>query len=87
MKPPALLYAPPLVYPVIARENRVTGTVVIEAVIDEHGNVTQARVISGPGLLTHAALQAVMHRRYAPTILDGEPVPIRFDVTVAFNLS
>ncbi len=87
MKPPALLYAPPLTYPVIARENRVSGNVVIEAVIDARGNVTQARVVSGPGLLVRAALQAVLRRKYAPTVLDGQPVSIRFDVTVAFNLS
>ncbi|HVB85035.1 MAG TPA: energy transducer TonB, partial [Candidatus Dormibacteraeota bacterium] len=87
MKPPALLYAPPLAYPLIARENHVSGKVVIEAIINELGNVTQARVVSGPGLLVRAALQAVLHRRYAPTILDGQPVPIRFDVTIDFNLS
>lgn len=86
MKPPALLYAPPVRYPLIARESRVTGVVVIEAVIDKHGKVTQARVIRGPGLLAHAALEAVLHRKYAPTILDGQPVSIRFDVKVAFRL-
>lgn len=87
VKPPALLYTPPLAYPLIARENRVTGVVVIEAIIDKQGNVTQARVISGPGLLVRAALQAVLRRKYAPTILDGQPVSIRFDVKVAFSLS
>jgi periplasmic protein TonB len=86
VKPPALLYTPALVYPLLARENHVSGNVVIEAIIDEQGNVTQARVVSGPGLLVRAALQAVLHRKYAPTVLDGQPVSIRFDVTVAFNL-
>ena len=87
MKEPALLYAPPLVYPPVARQAHVQGTVVIEAIIDEKGNVTQVKAISGPGLLTSAALKAVSARKYQPTILDGQPVSIRFDVKVEFKLS
>jgi len=86
MKEPALVYAPPLVYPAVARQAHVSGTVVIEAVIDDKGNVTQVKAISGPALLLEAALKAVSERRYQPTILDGMPVSIRFDVKVQFNL-
>jgi len=87
MKEPTLLYAPPLVYPMVARQAHVSGTVVIEAVIDDKGNVTQVKAISGPALLLNAALKAVSERKYEPTILDGLPVSIRFDVKVQFNLS
>ena len=47
---------------------------VIDALIDERGDVTEARAISGPGLLIPAALAAVIKRRYEPTLLNGEPV-------------
>jgi protein TonB len=87
MKEPRLLYAPPIIYSPIARNAHVEGAVIVEAIIDEHGNVTQARVLSGPGLLLGSALQAVAGRRYEPTILDGEPVAIQLTVTVLFKLS
>lgn len=87
MKEPRLLYAPPLEYSPIARQAHVQGTVILEAVIDEQGNVTQVRAISGPGLLFQSAIKAVVGRKYEPTYLDGQPVAIRLDVTVNFHLS
>lgn len=87
MKEPALVYAPPVIYPPVARQAHVQGTVVIEAIIDDKGNVTQVKAVSGPALLMSAALKAVSERKYQPTMLDGQPVSIRFDVKVDFKLS
>jgi periplasmic protein TonB len=87
MKEPRLLYAPPVVYSPIARQAHVEGTVILDAIIDEQGNVTQVHVVSGPALLLSSALKAVSERKYEPTILDGVPVSIRFNVTVNFHLS
>jgi periplasmic protein TonB len=87
MKEPELLYAPPIVYNPIAKAAHVSGTVMVEAIIDEKGNVTQVHVISGPPLLLQSAIDAVAGRRYAPTILDGEPVSIRLEVRVDFRMS
>jgi protein TonB len=87
MREPRLVYAPPVVYSPIARQAHVEGTVILEAIIDEQGNVTHVQVISGPGLLLASALKAVAERKYEPTILDGEPVAIRLDVKVQFHLS
>jgi protein TonB len=87
MKEPRLLSAPPVVYSPIARQAHVEGTVILDAIIDEQGNVTQVRVISGPSLLLGSALKAVSERKYEPTILDGQPVSIRLNVTVEFHLS
>ena len=86
MKEPTLVYSPPLVYPPIAKQAHISGTVVIEAVIDDKGNVTQVHVVSGPPLLLESALKAVSTQRYQPTILDGMPVAIRYDVKVVFRL-
>jgi periplasmic protein TonB len=74
------------VYPPIAQTARVEGVVVVDAVIDERGDVLQARAISGPGLLIPAALQAVLKWKYEPTYLDGMPVPIEMKVEVGFHL-
>jgi periplasmic protein TonB len=87
MKEPRLLFAPPVVYSPIAKQARIQGTVILDAIIDEQGNVTQVHVVSGPALLLSSALKAVSERKYEPTILDGVPVSIRFNVTVNFKLT
>jgi len=87
MREPQLVYAPPVVYSPVARLAHIEGTVVVEAIIDEQGNVTQVHLISGPPLLVPGAMKAVAERRYAPTILDGEPVAIRLTVKVDYRLS
>jgi len=86
VKPPHLLSQVQPVYPVIARTARIEGDVVVDAVIDEHGNVVKAHVVSGPGLLVPAALAAVEQWKYAPTYLNGVAVSIGMNVTVQFHL-
>jgi periplasmic protein TonB len=87
VKPPRLLYGPAPDYPVLARQSRLSGVVIIEAVIDEHGEVKGMRAISGHPLLIPAALNAVAKRKYEPTILDGEPTPIDLRVEISFSFS
>lgn len=87
MREPRLLSAPPVEYSPIARQAHVEGTVILEAIIDEQGNVTQVHAISGPPLLFQSAIKAVQGRRYEVTYLDGAPVAIRLDVTINFRLS
>jgi len=87
MKEPRVLVAPPVEYSPIARQARVQGVVTLEAIIDEQGNVTQVRAISGPGLLLASAVKAVASRKYEVTYLDGQPVAIRLEVTVNFRLN
>jgi protein TonB len=74
------------VYPKLARQAHVWGTVVVNAVIDEHGNVVQARALSGHPLLIQAALNAVLEWKYEPTTLNGTAVAVEMEVTVHFNL-
>jgi protein TonB len=74
------------VYPELARRARVSGSVVLEAVIDEEGNVSAVKALSGHSFLVDAAVEAVKHWKYSPTILNGEPVPILATVTVIFRL-
>jgi protein TonB len=73
-------------YPPLARDAHVWGTVVVDAVIDEHGNVAGARALSGHPLLIPAALKAVLQWKYEPTLLNGTPVAVEMEVTVHFNL-
>ena len=73
-------------YPPLAHETHISGTVIVDAVIDERGNVVQARVVSGHPLLVAAALKAVLQWKYEPTSLNGQPVSVGLQVEVHFNL-
>lgn len=85
LKAPRQTYSVVPVYPPLARQARTWGTVVIEAVIDEHGNVVQARVLSGHPLLVDAALKAVLQWKYEPTTLNGQPISVVLQVQVHFS--
>ena len=74
-------------YPPLAREAHVWGTEVVETMIDEHGNVVQARAVSRHPLLIDAALKAVLHWKYEPTTLNGQPVSVELQVRVHFGLN
>lgn len=86
VKPPRLIFGPPAIYPTLAAQSHIHGMVVIDAVIDEHGNVVQEKVVSGHPLLLQAAMKAVSQRKYEPTILDGEPTPVDLRVEVNFQM-
>jgi len=73
-------------YPPLAIKAHVTGTVVLEALIDEEGIVSTVKVLSGHVLLVDAAVQAVKLWKYSPTVLNGEPVPVIATITVVFRL-
>jgi len=73
-------------YPEVARAARIEGIVIIEAIIGPDGAVREARVLRSRPLLDEAALQAVRHWRYTPTLLNGVPVPVIITVTVNFTL-
>ena len=85
IKQPKLLYGPEPVYPILALQTHISGVVVIDAIIDEKGNVTSEKALSGQPILIPAALEAVARRKYEPTVLDGEPTPIDLRVEVAFR--
>lgn len=73
-------------YPTLARQTRLRGVVVVDAIIDENGNVVQAHAISGHPLLIPAALKAVLQWKYEPSSLNGHPVSVELEVQVHFNL-
>ena len=75
------------VYPAIARGAHVDGVVIIEATIDEHGNVIHTQLLRSIQLLDDAALTAVRQWKFSPTLLNGVPVPIVMTVTVNFTLA
>ncbi len=85
VKAPRLISAPEPVYPVLARQSKIAGAVVIDAVIDTQGNVVEMRTVSGQPILVLAAMEALNHWKYEPTILGGEAFPVRLLVTITFE--
>lgn len=74
------------VYPPLARQARISGTVQLEAIIARDGTIQNLRVISGHPLLVQAAVQAVQQWRYEPTLLNNEPVEVVTTINVVFTL-
>ncbi len=75
------------VYPPLARQARIQGTVILNVVINKSGEVEDVKLIRGHPLLAPAAIQAVKQWRYRPYEKDGEPVEIETTVQVNFKLA
>jgi protein TonB len=71
-------------YPPIARQAHASGTVVVQVVIDESGNVISAHAISGHPLLQAVAVAAARGARFSPTKLSGQPVKVTGVITYNF---
>jgi periplasmic protein TonB len=74
-------------YPPLARQARIAGTVVLQAVISKDGTIQGLHVVSGHPMLAPAAVEAVKQWRYKPYFLNGEPVEVETQITVNFTLS
>ena len=86
VKPARLIFSVPPSYPKLAKSQRVSGNVLIDALIDPAGHVTVMNVVSGPTLLHQAAMDALKQWKYQPASLDGKPVPMHLTVTIRFRL-
>ena len=86
LQAPKKLKDVPPVYPTLAKESRVQGVVILEARIDESGNVSDTRVLRSIPLLDQAAIDAVKQWQYTPTLMNGVAVPVIMTVTVNFSL-
>ena len=76
----------PLVYPPLAKSARVSGTVELHAIISKNGTIKDLQVVSGPGMLRQAAVDAVQAWRYKPYKLNNEPVEVDTTINVVFTL-
>jgi periplasmic protein TonB len=74
-------------YPPLARQARIQGSVVLQAVIAKDGTIQGLHIVSGHPMLAPAAIDAVKQWRYKPYFLNGEPVEVETVVTVNFTLA
>jgi TonB family protein len=76
----------PPTYPLDAKLVRLEGTVVVKAVIDRSGGVSEVSALSGPPLLASAAVDAVKQWQYRPYAVNGQPVEVETTIEVVFAL-
>ena len=77
------------IYPGLARQAGIEGTVLLEAIIGKEGNVVNFRVVNtlvNPELVK-AAVAAVKQWLYKPTLLNGEPIEVVTTIRVNFSLA
>jgi protein TonB len=74
-------------YPLLAKEMKVQGAVVLEALIGRDGNIQDLHVLSGPTILSTAAREAVKQWRFRPYLQAGQPVETEARITVNFTIS
>ncbi len=82
-----LIRQPKPVYPPLAKQARIQGTVRFNAVIGKDGTIQNLQMVSGHPLLVQAATDAVRQWVYQPTLLNGEPVEVVTQIDVNFTLS
>jgi protein TonB len=73
-------------YPLLARQMKVQGQVILLVFIDKDGSIENLQIVSGPAILADAARAAVKQWRFKPYLLNGVPVATQARVTVAFSI-
>jgi len=76
-------------YPELARKAKVTGNVILEAVVAKDGTVGDVKVLRSPGAnlgFEESAIDAVRQWRYKPGVQNGRPVDVYFTIVVEFIL-
>ena len=84
---PEKVHAPPPRYTEAARRARIQGVVIVQAIIDKSGVVTNVRVLKGLRMgLSEEAVKAIQRWRFRPATLNGKPVDVYYNLTVNFRL-
>jgi periplasmic protein TonB len=87
VREPRIIHRVEPTYPPLARQTHMSGVVILDAILDEQGNVAEMKIVSGPPLLIQAAMVAVKQWKYEPTYLNDQPVAVQLNVTVTFVLN
>jgi protein TonB len=74
-------------YPMLAKEMKVQGSVVLEALIGKDGKIQNLHIVSGPTILSSAAREAVQQWRFKPYFQSGQAVETMARITVNFTIS
>jgi TonB family protein len=88
VKAPVVINRVEPIYTAEALAHRITGIVIVEAIIDRTGHVSNVEVLKPlPFGLDQAAVDAVRKWTFRPGTLNGWPVDVLFNLTISFKLS
>jgi periplasmic protein TonB len=73
-------------YPLLARQMKVQGAVILLVDIDKDGSIQALQILSGPAILADAAREAVKQWRFKPYLQNGVPIETQAKVTVDFTI-
>lgn len=73
-------------YPLLGRQMKVQGSVLLQAFIAADGTIRDLRVLSGPAILASAAREAAQRWQFKPYLQDGRPVETEAKITVNFTI-
>ena len=75
-----------IVYPEIAKQTGTEGKVIVQAVVDEKGNIISAKTIKGIGAgCDEVALDAVLNSKFKPGKQRGKNVKVQISVPIVFK--
>jgi periplasmic protein TonB len=74
-------------YPLLAKQMKVQGAVVLEALISKTGSIQDIQILSGPAILSAAAREAVKQWHFKPYYQNGQAVETAAHITVNFTIS
>jgi protein TonB len=74
-------------YPLLARQMKVQGSVILQALIGRDGLIQDLHVLSGPPILASAAQEAVKQWHFKPHYMGEEAVETQAKITVNFTIS
>lgn len=74
-------------YPLLARQMKVQGSVILQALIGRDGLIQDLHVLSGPPILASAAQEAVKQWHFKPHYQGVETVETQARITVNFTIS
>jgi protein TonB len=85
--PKPLSNNPAPLYPVAAKKQGLTGTVLLKVVIDINGSVIKAEVLRGEEPFASAAMAAVKQWKYKPAYFEDKPIKVYRIIKIPFKLA
>jgi TonB family protein len=71
-------------YPAIAKQRRISGSLLVEADVDKMGKVTNMQLVSGPTVFRDAAFEAIKQWQFKPAVLNGQPIGQKTQIRLQF---
>jgi TonB family protein len=86
LEPVMVIKKVPPVYPLAAKQRRLTGSIVLQGTVNKNGRISDLQLISGPPLFRDAAFAAVKQWVFKPARLNGQAIEQSTTIRVDFGV-